>query len=168
MLVRYPEIQPLRVCRMTSFPNRPLIAAALIPLALLAACGTTKHEEAALDLPSTSGVDTNAYGRVESIQVEKLPDADRFGVGSAVGGLIGGLIANQLGSGNGKLIATAAGAGAGVYAGHEMEVKNRPQEVYKIRVQLDSGDYRIVSQDNDTDLAIGNRVHIDNGHVYRY
>ena len=40
--------------------------------------------------------------------------------------------------------------------------------MYKIRVQLDSGDYRTVSQDNDTDLSVGNRVHIDNGHVYRY
>jgi len=137
-------------------------------LALLAACSTTKHNDAALDLPSTSGVDTNAYGRVEAIEVEKAPGADGLGMGSVVGGLIGGLIANQFGSGNGRLIATAAGAGGGVYAGHELEVRNRPQEVYRIRVQLDSGDYRVVSQDNDNDLAIGNRVHIDNGHVYRY
>jgi outer membrane lipoprotein SlyB len=153
---------------MISFPNRPLLGVALLPFALMTACSTASHSDAVLELPSTSGVDTNAYGRVESIEVQKLPDADRFGVGSAVGGLIGGLIANQLGSGNGKLIATAAGAGAGVHAGHEYEVKSRQQEIYKIRVQLDSGDYRIVSQDNDNDLAIGNRVHIDNGHVYRY
>ena len=153
---------------MKSFPNRPLLALALIPLALLAACSTTKHNDAALDLPSTSGVDTNAYDRVEAIEVEKAPGADGLGMGSVVGGLIGGLIANQFGSGNGRLIATAAGAGGGVYAGHELEVRNRPQEVYRIRVQLDSGDYRVVSQDNDNDLAIGNRVHIDNGHVYRY
>jgi outer membrane lipoprotein SlyB len=154
---------------MNPFPNRPLLGVALLPFALLTACSTTSHrDDAAIDLPSTSGVDTNAYGRVESIEVQKLPDADRFGMGSAVGGLIGGLIANQLGSGNGKLIATAAGVGAGVYAGHEYEVKSRQQEVYKIKVQLDSGDYRVVSQDNDNDLAIGNRVHIDNGHVYRY
>jgi outer membrane lipoprotein SlyB len=153
---------------MKSFPNRPLLVLALIPVALLAACSTTSHDNAALDLPSTSGVDTNAYGRVEAIEVQKAPNADGFGMGSVVGGLLGGLIANQFGGGNGKLVATAAGAGAGVYAGHELEVKNRPQEVYRIRVQLDSGDYRVVSQDNDNDLAVGNRVHIDNGHVYRY
>ena len=153
---------------MKSFPNRPLFALALIPLAFLSACSTTSHNNAALDLPSTSGVDTNAYGRVEAIEVEKAPNADSFGMGTVMGGLIGGLIANQFGGGNGKLIATAAGAGGGAYAGHDFEVKNRPQEVYRIRVQLDSGDYRVVSQDNDSDLAIGNRVHIDNGHVYRY
>jgi len=153
---------------MTSFPTRPFFALALIPLALLGACSSTKHNDAALDLPSTSGVDTNAYGRVEAIEVEKAPGADRFGMGTVMGGLIGGLIANQFGGGNGKLVATAAGAGGGAYAGHELEVKNRPQEVYRIRVQLDSGDYRVVSQDNDNDLAVGNRVHIDNGHVYRY
>ncbi|MBV8633973.1 MAG: glycine zipper 2TM domain-containing protein [Burkholderiaceae bacterium] len=153
---------------MKPFSKRPLLAVALIPLALLGACSTTKSNDTALDLPSTSGVDTNAYGRVESIQVEKVAGADRFGMGSVVGGLIGGLVANQFGGGNGKLIATAAGAGGGVYAGHELEVKNRQQEVYKIRVQLDNGDYRTVSQDNDTDLSVGNRVHIDNGHVYRY
>lgn len=155
---------------MKSFPKRPnrlSFALALIPLAL-AACSTTRHDDAAIDLPSTSGVDTNAYGRVESIQVEKTSGANGYGMGSVVGGLVGGLIANQFGGGGGKLIATAAGVGGGIYAGHELETKNHPQEVYRIRVQLDSGDYRVVSQDNDNDLAIGNRVHIDNGHVYRY
>jgi outer membrane lipoprotein SlyB len=152
----------------TSFSNRPRLAVALIPLALLGACSTTTHTTAALDMPSTSGVDTNAYGRVESIEVQKAPGANDFGMGSVVGGLIGGLIANQIGSGNGKMIATAAGAGGGFYVGHEAEIKGRPQNVYRIRVQLDSGDYRVVSQDNDNDLSVGNRVHIDNGHVYRY
>ncbi|HEY8023689.1 MAG TPA: glycine zipper 2TM domain-containing protein [Burkholderiaceae bacterium] len=138
-------------------------------LVLLTACSSLQQKDAAFQsFPSSSGVDTSAYGRVESIQVAKVPGSDDIGVGSVVGGLIGGLIANQLGGGNGKLLATAAGAGLGGFAGHEFEVKNRPHEVYRIRVQLDSGDYRTVSQDNDNDLAIGNRVHVDNGHVFRY
>lgn len=146
-------------------PTRPLFA--LLPLALLGACSTTPKSDP-MALPSTSGVDTNAYGRVESIQVEKLASSNDFGTGTMVGGLIGGLIANQIGNGNGRLVATAAGAGTGAYLGHEAEIRSRPHEVYRIRVQLDSGDYRTISQDNDNDLAVGNRVHVDNGHVYRY
>ena len=143
---------------------------ALAPAVLLiTACGTPQRNDAGFQ-PNVSSNDNDAdrYGRVESIQVAKVPDSDHVGMGTVVGGLIGGLIANQIGGGNGKMLATAAGAGSGAYAGHELEMKDRPREVYRIRVQLDSGDYRTVSQDSDADLNVGNRVHIDNGHVYRY
>ena len=108
------------------------------------------------------------YGRVEAIQVTKIAGSDDVGMGSVIGGLIGGLLANQLGGGNGKMLATVAGAGGGALVGNQFEQRNRGHEMYRIRVQLDSGDYQTVSQDNDTDLAVGNRVHIDNGRVYRY
>ncbi len=156
---------------MPLIPSRRISALiALSPaMLLLSACSGLPQKDAAFEsFPSNSGVDTTAYGRVESIQVAKLPGSNDIGMGTVVGGLLGGLIANQLGGGNGKLLATAAGVGVGGVAGHEFEVKSRPQEVYRIRVQLDSGDYRTVSQDNDNDLAIGTRVHIDNGHVFRY
>ena len=146
----------------------------LIPVAfscalsmLLSACAS--EDKAGVSLRSESdGSDANVYGRVEAIQVAQLPVNNQLGMGSVIGGLIGGIIANQLGGGNGKVLATAAGIGGGAYAGDRFAQSNRPHEIYKIRVQLDSGMYQTVSQDNDTDLNVGNRVHIENGRVYRY
>lgn len=134
---------------------------------MLTACATSRHNDA--DAPTLAGnyVDNSAYGRVESIQAVTIAGNDNPGMGTVIGGLVGGLIANQLGSGNGRLLATAAGAGGGAMLGYQTD-KTQPREIYKIRVQLDSGDYQTVSQDSDADLTVGNRVHIDNGRVYRY
>jgi outer membrane lipoprotein SlyB len=150
-----------------SLPNLPIPA--LLASMLLSACASTGHGDAGMQsFPDTKEIDNSVYGRVEAIQVTKIPGSDDMGVGSVVGGLIGGLIANQMGGGNGKTLATVAGVGGGAIMGNQFEQNNRPHEIYKIRVQLDSGDYQTVSQDNDTDLTVGNRVHIDNGRVYRY
>jgi outer membrane lipoprotein SlyB len=137
---------------------------------MLAACATPRHNDA--DAPTLSSgngnyADGNGYGRVASIQAVTVSGSNDPGMGTVIGGLVGGLIANQLGSGNGRMLATAAGAGGGAMIGYQMD-KTHPREIYKIRVQLDSGDYQTVSQDNDADLSVGNRVHIDNGRVYRY
>ncbi len=134
---------------------------------MLSACATTSHGDADAPTLAKGNLDNSAYGRVESIQSMTVAGSSDPGVGTVIGGLVGGLIANQLGSGNGRLLATAAGAGGGAMLGYQMD-KTHPREIYKIRVQLDSGDYQTVSQDNDTDLSVGNRVHIDNGRVYRY
>lgn len=149
---------------MRSFPSLPIPA--LLAGMLLSACAGTHG--GAQPFAETQENDHSVYGRVEAIQVSKIAGSDEVGMGSVIGGLIGGLLANQIGGGNGKMLATVAGAGGGAYAGNQFEQRNRAREIYRIRVQLDSGDYQTVSQDNDTDLAVGNRVHIDNGRVYRY
>lgn len=142
---------------------------ALITGTLLSACASTGHGNGGEQpFSGAKETDNSAYGRVEAIQVTKIAGSDDIGMGSVIGGLIGGLLTNQLGGGNGKVLATVAGAGSGVFLGNRFEQLNRPHEIYRIRVQLDSGDYQTVSQDNDTDLTVGNRVHIDNGRVYRY
>jgi outer membrane lipoprotein SlyB len=152
---------------MKYFPS--LSIPALIAGMALSACAGTGHGGASGSaLPETRANDGSEYGRVDAIQVTKIAGSDEVGVGAVVGGLIGGILANQIGGGNGKALATVAGAGGGAVLGDQFEQRNRSHEMYRIRVQLDSGDYQTVSQDNDTDLSVGNRVHIDNGRVYRY
>ncbi|HAT33692.1 MAG TPA: hypothetical protein DCW29_23475 [Janthinobacterium sp.] len=41
-------------------------------------------------------------------------------------------------------------------------------DAYQIGVRLNSGAYRTVKQDNIYDLAVGNRVRVVDGRVYRY
>jgi len=151
---------------MKYFPSLPIPA--LMSGILLSACATGHGSAVAGSFPDTRESDNSVYGRVEAIQVTKIAGSDNVGMGAVVGGLIGSILVNQLGGGNGKALATLGGAGGGAILGNQLDQNDRVHEMYRIRVQLDSGDYRTISQDNDTDLSVGNRVHIDNGRVYRY
>jgi outer membrane lipoprotein SlyB len=153
---------------MKPFPRLPFPA--LIASALLCACASNGHGSNASTpaLTDTRDSGNSGFGRIEAIEVTKIPGSDNLGMGTVIGGVIGGILANQLGGGNGKILATAAGVGSGALVGSQVEQYNRLHETYRIRVQLDNGDLQTVSQDNDADLSVGNRVHIDNGRVYRY
>jgi outer membrane lipoprotein SlyB len=156
---------------MNSFPRLAFFPfSALIASALLCACASNGHGSNASTptLTDTRESGNSGFGRIEAIEVSKIPGSDDIGMGSVIGGVIGGILSNQIGGGNGKILATVAGMGGGAIVGNRVEQFNRLHETYRIRVQLDNGDLQTVSQDNDADLSVGNRVHIDNGHVYRY
>ena len=54
--------------------------------------------------------------------VQKVPTRDPHQVtGSVLGAVVGGVIGHQIGGGNGRKIATVAGAGAGGYAGNRVQ-----------------------------------------------
>ena len=59
--------------------------------------------------------------------VEKKGSAS--GVGAVAGGVLGGVLGHQFGSGRGNTAATIVGAGAGAYAGNEVE-KNKKKQTY--------------------------------------
>lgn len=52
---------------------------------------------------------------------ERLPERDGNVGGTVVGALIGGLVGNQVGDGNGRKLATVAGAVGGGFAGREVD-----------------------------------------------
>jgi len=119
-----------------------------------------------------SGYDNTAsagYGTIESIQVSS-GEGRTSGGGALVGGLVGALAGNQVGSGGGRTAATVAGGVAGAVVGNRVEANRNAegQQMYAVRVRLDNGEYRDVTQDSVYDLRVGNRVRIVDGRVYRY
>ncbi len=46
--------------------------------------------------------------------------------------------------------------------------RNQGHEQYQISVRMDNGDTRIVNQDSEYDLRVGNRVRLVDGRLYRY
>ena len=67
-------------------------------------------------------------GVVRSVRlVEKKGSAS--GVGAVAGGVLGGVLGHQIGSGRGNTAATIVGAGAGAYAGNEVEKNKKKQDV---------------------------------------
>ena len=102
-------------------------------------------------------------GHVESIRaVQHPPQAS--GVGIMAGALLGGILGHQIGAGNGRTLATVAGAGAGGYAGNEVEKHSRTSISYVIDVRMDNGKLRAFPQ-TVANWHIGDPVRVVHGHL---
>ena len=59
---------------------------------------------------------------------DTIKPVERNPVGMLLGGAAGALLGNQVGGGNGKTIATLAGAAAGAFAGDKLANNAEPQK----------------------------------------
>jgi outer membrane lipoprotein SlyB len=102
-------------------------------------------------------------GEVQAIRaVQHTPKAS--GVGIVAGAVLGGILGNQVGSGNGRTLATVAGAGAGGYAGNEVEKSSRTTTSYMVDVRMDNGKLRSFPQSGEG-WRVGDQVRVVNGHL---
>jgi len=102
-------------------------------------------------------------GEVQAIRaVLHTPKAS--GVGIVAGAVLGGILGNQVGSGNGRTLATVAGAGAGGYAGNEVEKSSRTTTSYMVDVRMDNGKLRSFPQSGEG-WRVGDQVRVVNGHL---
>lgn len=102
-------------------------------------------------------------GRVESVQAVQ-EQGQASGVGVVAGAVLGGVLANQIGGGSGRKIATAAGAVGGGFAGNEVEKRARATTSYRVHVRMEDGTARSFRQTTDN-WRIGDRVRIVNGEL---
>ncbi|GAA4012342.1 glycine zipper 2TM domain-containing protein [Actimicrobium antarcticum] len=101
-------------------------------------------------------------GRVESVNAIQSA-AQPSGVGVGVGAVLGGLLGNQVGGGNGRTLATVAGAVGGGYAGNEVEKRSRGTTTYQVRVRMEDGQIRTFPQNGPEGWRAGDRVRVVNG-----
>ena len=126
--------------------------------------------------PATSRNDNGAYaerqpaqgsayaGRVVAITPIEAPKP-ASGLGAVGGAVIGGLLGNQIGKGNGRILGTVAGAVGGGFAGNQIEKTVRKDTSYQVRVQMDNGSHRTFTYQADPGVQIGERVHMQDGHL---
>jgi outer membrane lipoprotein SlyB len=81
------------------------------------------------------------------------------GVGAVGGAVVGGLLGSAVGKGDGKKVATVLGAVGGGYAGNEIEKRHKATTVYQVRVRMDDGTTRTVTQ--TTAPAVGTKVKVE-------
>ena len=106
-------------------------------------------------------------GQVEAIAIYRAPDNKLVNGGTLIGGIAGGVIGHQIGSGRGNTAATIAGAIGGAVVGNEIEKKQGQATRYRITVRLDSGSSLIVEETRELNLRVGDRVRVEDGHIYR-
>lgn len=102
-------------------------------------------------------------GVIESVQAVKRK-GEGTGIGAVAGGVVGGAVGNQVGDGNGRKAMTVLGAIGGGFAGHEIEKRARSETVYSVRVRMDDGSMRTLTQAQAP--ALGARVTV-NGSTLR-
>jgi outer membrane lipoprotein SlyB len=103
-------------------------------------------------------------GNIESIRTI-TSRARGSGVGAAGGAVLGGLLGNQIGSGNGRSLATVAGAVGGAVLGNQVEGNMHAVHSYEIRVRLDDGTLRTFHQSSTPSWHTGERVRIVKGRL---
>ena len=138
------------------------LAYALVALAVWSASAPAQNS-------STMGSGTSApasacptCGVVESVRfVERKGEGS--GVGAIAGGVLGGVLGHQVGSGGGRTAATIVGAGAGAYAGNEVEKNSKKKSYYVVAVRLDNGRRQTVTQGARPGVREGDRVKITGG-----
>lgn len=97
-------------------------------------------------------------GVVEGVRAVQQKGAGT-GVGAVAGGVAGAAVGNQFGGGNGRAAMTVLGAIGGGMAGHEIEKRARSETVYEVRVRMDDGSLRTLTQ--KTAPAPGARVTVE-------
>lgn len=96
-------------------------------------------------------------GVIESIRAVEVK-GEGSGLGAVTGGVVGGILGNQVGGGSGRTAMTVVGAGAGAYAGHEIEKNMNRSTRYQIRVRMNDGAYRTFYEAAPPAYAVGQKV----------
>ncbi|MHB1429160.1 MAG: outer membrane lipoprotein [Rhodocyclaceae bacterium] len=104
---------------------------------------------------------TDRNGRIASIDIIKVDEDYKLGLGTAVGAVAGGLLGSQIGEGRGSTVATVLGAAAGAAAGTAVESKMKKKDAQQVNVQMDSGGRVTIVQPVDGRLAAGMKVRIE-------
>jgi len=90
--------------------------------------------------------------------------APTSGVGAAAGALLGGVLGHQVGGGNGKTLATIAGAVGGGLAGNAVEKNKNTTTGYEIIVRMEDGSrQRFIIKEQR--WRSGDHVRVDNGNL---
>lgn len=97
-------------------------------------------------------------GKVESVTAV-TQKGEGTGLGVVGGAVVGGLVGSQIGGGSGKNVATVLGAVGGGVAGNEVEKRARATTSYQVKVRMDDGSLRTLTQ--PTAPAVGQKVTVE-------
>jgi outer membrane lipoprotein SlyB len=114
--------------------------------------------ERATPLPTQRAAVCADCGIVESV-VPVTRKGEGSGVGAVAGGVLGAVVGNQVGGGNGRKAMTVLGAIGGGLAGHEIEKRTKAETVYEVKVRMEDGSVRTITQ--STQPAAGSRVIVE-------
>jgi len=116
--------------------------------------GGTQYGETSGTLASQ----TDREGSIATLELIKVDEDLKLGVGTAVGAVAGGLLGSRMGSGSGStIVGTAVGAAAGTYA----ESKLKKKDAQRVVVHMRTGGQLTILQPVDGRLKGGMHVRVE-------
>ena len=100
----------------------------------------------------------NSCGIVEAVEPVQR-QGKGTGLGAVAGGVVGGALGNRMGAGSGKTAMTVLGAVGGGFAGNAIEKHARSETVYRVKVRMEDGTLRTLTQSQT--VAVGSHVTVE-------
>jgi outer membrane lipoprotein SlyB len=139
-------------------------------ISLLFGCALEpRGRDSVADAPGMSNRDPQRaeLGRVSSIETVAVQGRNS-GTGAVLGAVLGAVVGSQIGGGSGRALATGVGVVGGAVAGNSIEKYNKADDqVYRVHVRMNSGEFRVFDFHRIDDLRTGDRVKVESGQLYR-
>jgi outer membrane lipoprotein SlyB len=128
------------------------VAAVVTSLAVLGGCANRSASSGVYSYDQAQREQIVRIGTVTGVRPITIQDDKSSGVGMVAGGALGGVAGNAVGGGTGRALATNA-------------VENRAGRTsgLEITVRLDNGETRVVAQEADVPISVGQRVQVISG-----
>lgn len=139
------------------------LGAAVVSLAVLGGCANRSASSAVYSYDQAQREQIVRTGTVTGVRPITIQEDKSSGAGVVAGGALGGVAGNAVGGGSGRAIATVGGAILGALAGNMIENRVNRASGYEITVRLDNGETRVVAQEADVPVSVGQRVQVISG-----
>ncbi|MEN4920292.1 glycine zipper 2TM domain-containing protein [Achromobacter spanius] len=142
-----------------------LMAAAVVvtSLAVLGGCANPSASSGVYSYDQAQREQIVRTGTVTGVRPIVIQNDKSSGVGMVAGGALGGVAGNAIGGGTGRTIATVGGVILGALAGNAVENRAQKNSGLEITVRLDNGETRVVAQEADVPVSVGQRVQVISG-----
>lgn len=139
------------------------VAAVAVSMATLAGCANRSASSGVYSYDQAQREQIVRTGTVVGVRPITLQEDKSSGVGLIGGAALGGVAGNAIGGGSGRAIATVGGALLGALAGNTVENRVNRNSGLEITVRLDNGETRVVAQEADLPVSVGQRVQVISG-----
>ena len=145
-------------------PRRWLAISALVgSLAVLAGCAHQSASSSVYTYGQAQREQIVRLGTVESVRNVVIQNERGSGAGALAGGALGGVAGSSIGGGRGQILAAIGGGLLGAMAGDAVEHQMGKAGGLEITVRLDNGETRVIAQEADVAIGVGQRVRVISG-----
>ncbi len=139
------------------------VAAVVASLGILGGCANPSASSGVYTYGEAQREQIVRTGTVVAVRPIVIQNDRSSGAGMLAGGALGGVAGNAVGGGTGRVIATVGGAILGALAGNAVENRVGRNSGLEITVRLDNGETRVIAQEADVPLSVGQRVQVISG-----
>lgn len=132
-------------------------------LAVLAGCAHQSASSSVYTYGQAQREQIVRLGTVEAVRNVVIQNEKGSGAGALAGGALGGVAGSSIGGGRGQILAAIGGGLLGAMAGDAVEHNMGKSAGLEITVRLDNGETRVIAQEADVALGVGQRVRVISG-----